>query len=170
VENQGNFLEADGGHPIVKTNALRRAGVRAMEVPMPSAKPTVRRTALNLRIKPDDRGLIDGAARLTGKTGKSNLASSPETISDSHPSCPRAHVQQATSSTGHDWHQGGNYRGSLGGTQREPFVPSAVQRSPLTFRMDGASCPATRARQSSATFGACSVTGPFASFAVKSLP
>jgi uncharacterized protein (DUF1778 family) len=30
-----------------------------MEVPMPSPKPTVRRTALNLRIKPDDRGLID---------------------------------------------------------------------------------------------------------------
>ena len=30
--------------------------------------PTVRRIALNLRIKPDDRGLIDRAARLTGKT------------------------------------------------------------------------------------------------------
>jgi uncharacterized protein (DUF1778 family) len=39
-----------------------------MEVPMPNAKPTARRTALNLRIKPDDRGLIDRAARLTGKT------------------------------------------------------------------------------------------------------
>jgi uncharacterized protein (DUF1778 family) len=35
---------------------------------MPSVKPTVRRIALNLRIKPDDRGLIDRAARLTGKT------------------------------------------------------------------------------------------------------
>jgi uncharacterized protein (DUF1778 family) len=35
---------------------------------MPSATPTGRRDTLNLRIKPDDRGLIDRAARLTGKT------------------------------------------------------------------------------------------------------
>jgi uncharacterized protein (DUF1778 family) len=39
-----------------------------MEVRMPSAKPTARRGTLNLRIKPDDRGLIDRAAQLTGKT------------------------------------------------------------------------------------------------------
>jgi len=35
---------------------------------MPTAKPTGRRETLNLRIRPDDRGLIDRAARLTGKT------------------------------------------------------------------------------------------------------
>lgn len=35
---------------------------------MPSAKPTGRRDTLNLRIKPGDRGLIDRAAQLTGKT------------------------------------------------------------------------------------------------------
>ena len=29
---------------------------------------TIRRETLNLRIKPEDRGLIDRAARLTGKT------------------------------------------------------------------------------------------------------
>ncbi len=35
---------------------------------MPNAKPVGRRETLNLRIKPDDRGLIDRAAQLTGKT------------------------------------------------------------------------------------------------------
>jgi uncharacterized protein (DUF1778 family) len=35
---------------------------------MPNPKPTARRDTLNLRIKPDDRGLIDRAAQLTGKT------------------------------------------------------------------------------------------------------
>ena len=35
---------------------------------MPTAKLTGRRNTLNLRIKADDRGLIDRAARLTGKT------------------------------------------------------------------------------------------------------
>ncbi|MGC8493907.1 MAG: DUF1778 domain-containing protein [Syntrophobacteraceae bacterium] len=35
---------------------------------MPNSKPTTRRDTLNLRIKPDDRGLIDRAAQLTGKT------------------------------------------------------------------------------------------------------
>ncbi len=35
---------------------------------MPNAKPTGRRDTLNLRIKPGDRGLIDRAARLTGRT------------------------------------------------------------------------------------------------------
>ena len=35
---------------------------------MPDAKPTGRRDTLNLRIKPGDRGLIDRAAQLTGKT------------------------------------------------------------------------------------------------------
>ena len=37
---------------------------------MPAApkKPTVRRDTLNLRIKPDERGLIDRAAELPGKT------------------------------------------------------------------------------------------------------
>ena len=35
---------------------------------MPNSKPTTPRDTLNLRIKPDDRGLIDRAARLTGKT------------------------------------------------------------------------------------------------------
>ncbi|MGA7564429.1 MAG: DUF1778 domain-containing protein [Desulfobaccales bacterium] len=35
---------------------------------MPKPKPTARRNTLNLRIKPDDRGLIDRAAQLTGKT------------------------------------------------------------------------------------------------------
>jgi len=35
---------------------------------MPNVKPTGRRDTLNLRIKPDDRGLIDRAAQLTGKT------------------------------------------------------------------------------------------------------
>jgi uncharacterized protein (DUF1778 family) len=35
---------------------------------MPSVKPTSRRETLNLRIKPGDRGLIDRAAQLTGKT------------------------------------------------------------------------------------------------------
>jgi uncharacterized protein (DUF1778 family) len=35
---------------------------------MPSVKPTGRRDTLNLRIKQDDRGLIDRAAQLTGKT------------------------------------------------------------------------------------------------------
>jgi uncharacterized protein (DUF1778 family) len=32
------------------------------------SKPTARRDTLNLRIKPDDRWLIDRAAQLTGKT------------------------------------------------------------------------------------------------------
>jgi uncharacterized protein (DUF1778 family) len=35
---------------------------------MPNTKPTARRDTLNIRIKPDDRGLIDRAAKLTGKT------------------------------------------------------------------------------------------------------
>ncbi len=35
---------------------------------MPSATPAGRRDTLNLRIKPADRGLIDRAAQLTGKT------------------------------------------------------------------------------------------------------
>ena len=35
---------------------------------MPNAKPAARRDTLNLRIKPEDRGLIDRAAQLTGKT------------------------------------------------------------------------------------------------------
>ena len=35
---------------------------------MPSVKPTGRRETLNLRIRPSDRGLIDRAAQLTGKT------------------------------------------------------------------------------------------------------
>ena len=35
---------------------------------MPNSQPTARRDTLNLRIKPDDRGLIDRAAQLTGKT------------------------------------------------------------------------------------------------------
>jgi len=35
---------------------------------MPNAKPVSRRETLNLRIKPDDRGLIDRAAQLLGKT------------------------------------------------------------------------------------------------------
>lgn len=35
---------------------------------MPGSKPTERRDTLNLRIKPEDRGLIDRAAQLTGKT------------------------------------------------------------------------------------------------------
>jgi uncharacterized protein (DUF1778 family) len=39
-----------------------------MEVHMPNSKPAARRHTLNLRIKPDDRGLIDRAAQLTGKT------------------------------------------------------------------------------------------------------
>ena len=34
---------------------------------MPKAKSTTRRTPLNLRIKPEERGLIDRAATLTGK-------------------------------------------------------------------------------------------------------
>jgi uncharacterized protein (DUF1778 family) len=35
---------------------------------MPSSKPAPRRDTLNLRIKPDERGLIDRAATLTGRT------------------------------------------------------------------------------------------------------
>jgi uncharacterized protein (DUF1778 family) len=35
---------------------------------MLNPKPTARRDTLNLRIKPDDRRLIDRAAKLTGKT------------------------------------------------------------------------------------------------------
>lgn len=35
---------------------------------MPNSKPTTNRVTLNLRIKPEDRGLIDRAAQLTGKT------------------------------------------------------------------------------------------------------
>jgi uncharacterized protein (DUF1778 family) len=35
---------------------------------MPDAKPTARRDTLNLRIKAEDRALIDRAAQLTGKT------------------------------------------------------------------------------------------------------
>src|SRR5271166_4824214 len=39
-----------------------------MEAPMQNAKPAAHRDTLNLRIKPSDRGLIDHAAQLTGKT------------------------------------------------------------------------------------------------------
>jgi len=35
---------------------------------MPGPKPNARRDTLNLRIKPEERGLIDRAAQLTGKT------------------------------------------------------------------------------------------------------
>lgn len=35
---------------------------------MPSTKITTRRQPLNLRIKPEERGLIDRAATITGKT------------------------------------------------------------------------------------------------------
>jgi len=35
---------------------------------MPVSKTTLRRDTLNLRIKQEDRGLIDRAARITGKT------------------------------------------------------------------------------------------------------
>jgi uncharacterized protein (DUF1778 family) len=35
---------------------------------MPDTLPTGRRETLNLRIRPDDRGLIERAAQLTGKT------------------------------------------------------------------------------------------------------
>ena len=35
---------------------------------MPNSKPTPRRDTLNLRIKPEERGLIDRAAKLMGKT------------------------------------------------------------------------------------------------------
>jgi uncharacterized protein (DUF1778 family) len=39
-----------------------------MEVRMPNPTLIARRDTLNLRIKPEDRGLIDRAAQLTGKT------------------------------------------------------------------------------------------------------
>jgi len=39
-----------------------------MKAPMSNAKPINRRETLNLRIKPEDRGLIDRAAQITGKT------------------------------------------------------------------------------------------------------
>jgi uncharacterized protein (DUF1778 family) len=39
-----------------------------MEIAMPNVRPIGRRDTLNLRIKPSDRGLIDRAAQLTGKT------------------------------------------------------------------------------------------------------
>jgi uncharacterized protein (DUF1778 family) len=39
-----------------------------MEVAMANVKPTPRRDTLNLRIKPEERGLIERAAQLTGKT------------------------------------------------------------------------------------------------------
>jgi uncharacterized protein (DUF1778 family) len=39
-----------------------------MEASMLDPKPTARRDTLNLRIKPEDRRLIDRAAQLTGKT------------------------------------------------------------------------------------------------------
>jgi uncharacterized protein (DUF1778 family) len=39
-----------------------------MEVIMPKSPATPRRDTLNLRIKPQERGLIDRAAALTGKT------------------------------------------------------------------------------------------------------
>ncbi len=35
---------------------------------MPNSKPTARRDTLNLRINSEDRGLIERAAKLTGKT------------------------------------------------------------------------------------------------------
>ncbi len=35
---------------------------------MPDTKPAARRDTLNLRVKPADRGLIDRAAKLLGKT------------------------------------------------------------------------------------------------------
>ena len=39
-----------------------------MEVLTPNPTPIARRDTLNIRIKPADRGLIDRAAQLTGKT------------------------------------------------------------------------------------------------------
>jgi uncharacterized protein (DUF1778 family) len=42
--------------------------VSLMEASMPYTKPAARRDTLNLRVKPEDRGLIDRAAKLTGKT------------------------------------------------------------------------------------------------------
>src|SRR3954451_13578013 len=39
-----------------------------MEVPMAGSKAAPRRDTLNLRIKPEERGLIDRAASLTGRT------------------------------------------------------------------------------------------------------
>src|SRR3954454_19104533 len=39
-----------------------------MEVPMAGSKAAPRRDTLNLRIKPEERGLIDRAATLTGRT------------------------------------------------------------------------------------------------------
>jgi hypothetical protein len=44
------------------TMALQGVAVYLMEVHMPNSKPTTRRDTLNLRIKPDDRGLIERAA------------------------------------------------------------------------------------------------------------
>ena len=37
-------------------------------MPTTSTRPTQRRDTLNIRIKPEERGLIDRAAELTGKT------------------------------------------------------------------------------------------------------
>ena len=39
-----------------------------MDTSLSDAKPTGRRETLNLRIKPSDRGLIERAAQLSGKT------------------------------------------------------------------------------------------------------
>jgi uncharacterized protein (DUF1778 family) len=50
------------------TATLRGAILLATEVRMPATISSGRRETLNLRIRPDDRGLIDRAAELTGKT------------------------------------------------------------------------------------------------------
>src|SRR6478609_3375245 len=50
------------------TMALRHARILFMEVTMPKSPAAPRRDTLNLRIKPQERGLIDRAAALTGTT------------------------------------------------------------------------------------------------------
>src|ERR1700677_1598182 len=52
---------------VVMTSALHLAIMAGKESAMPKI-PTTRRDTLNLRIKPEERGLIDRAATLTGKT------------------------------------------------------------------------------------------------------
>src|SRR5262249_21862194 len=53
---------------IVMTIALRCAMMLSKDQHMANSRTTARREALNLRIKPEERGLIDRAATLTGKT------------------------------------------------------------------------------------------------------
>ena len=63
--------------------------------------------------------------------------------------------------------------GVLRPDKSHPAADRAVQRSSLTLHMDGASGPATRARKSSASFGACRSPAHLRflrSFAVESLP